>query len=233
MIPTLEQLLDLFAVYNARIWPMQIVAYLLGVAGFVLAFRKSNLSNRLIPAILAFFWLWVAFVFWLPNALAGFAPGYLFAGIFLIQGLLFLVQGVRTKLVFGYQASLAAWLGIFFVLYALVGYPLFGVLIGHAYPHAPPFGLTPCPLITFSFGLFLMTSQKVPKALLIIPFCYALSGILWVSIGVLEDIGMVLSGLLGVGLIWARDAKAAAVHLSEASPASTDAGWSLDLVDKK
>ena len=70
MIPTLEQLLDLFAVYNARIWPMQIVAYLLGIAGFVLAFRRGNLSNRLIPAILAFFWLWVAFVFWLPNALA-------------------------------------------------------------------------------------------------------------------------------------------------------------------
>ena len=233
MIPTLEQLLDLFAVYNARIWPMQIVAYLLGVAGFMLVFWKSNLSNRLIPAILAFFWLWVAFVFWLPNALAGFAPGYLFAGIFLIQGLLFLVQVVRPKLVFGYQASLAAWFGIFFVLYALVGYPLFGVLIGQAYPHAPPFGLTPCPLVTFSFGPFLMTSKRVPKALLIIPFCYALSGILWVSIGVLEDIGMVLSGLVGVGLIWARDAKTVAIHPSEASSVSTYAGWSLDLADRK
>jgi len=233
MIPTLEQLLGLFADYNARIWPMQIVAYLLGVAGFVLAFRKSNLSNRLIPAILAFFWLWVAFMFWLPNAQQGFAPGYLFAGIFLIQGSLFLMQVVRPKLVFGYQANLAAWAGIFFALYAMVGYPLFGVYIGHAYPHAPPFGLTPCPLITFTFGLLLLTVRKVPKALLIIPLCYALSGILWISIGVLEDIGMVLSGLAGIGLIWVRDAKAVAVHPSEASPASTDAGWSLDLADKK
>lgn len=230
MIPTLEQLLDLFAVYNERVWPMQIVAYLLGVAGFVLAFRKSNLSSRLIPAILAFFWLWVAFVFWLPNALGGFTPGYLFAGFFLIQGLLFLIQVVRPKLVFGYQASLAVWLGIFFMLYALVGYPLLGVLVGHVYPYAPPFGLTPCPLITFSFGLFLLTVQKVPNGLMIIPFCYALSGILWASMGVWEDIGMVLSGLLGIGLIWARDAKSAQ---SKASPESSETGWSLDLADRK
>jgi hypothetical protein len=233
MIPTLEQLLDLFADYNARIWPMQIAAYLLGIAGFGLAFRKGNLSNRLIPVILPFFWLWVAFMFWLPNAQQGFAPGYLFAGIFLIQGLLFLIQAFRPKLSFGFQANPAAWAGIFFALYALVGYPLFGILIGHAYPHAPPFGLTPCPLIAFTFGLLLLTVQKVPKTLLIIPFFYALSGILWVLIGVLEDIGMVLSGLLGVGLIWARDAKATAVHPSEASSVSTDAGWSLDLADKK
>lgn len=233
MIPTLEQLLGVFADYNARIWPMQIVAYLLGIAGFVLALRKSMLSNRLIPAILAFFWLWVAFVFWLPNAQQGFAPGYLFAGIFLIQGLLFLMQVVRPKLAFEYQANWFAWTGIFFALYAMVGYPLFGIFIGHTYPYAPSFGLTPCPLITFTFGLLLLTVQRVPKALLIIPFCYAMSGILWVSIGIFEDVGMVLGGLLGVGLIWARDAKVVAASPSEASPASHEAGWSLDLADKK
>jgi len=232
MIPTAEQLLGVFAAYNAQIWPMQIAAYLLGIAGFVLAFRKNKFSNRLIPAILAFFWLWVALAFWLPSAGQGFAPGYIFAGIFLIQGLIFLPQVLKPKLVFGFQANLVSWAGIAFVLYALVGYPLFGMLIGHTYPYAPPFGLTPCPLVTFTFGLFLLTVQKIPKALLIIPFFYALSGFLWVSIGIMEDIGMILSGLVGLWLIWTRDARQAAAPPLDPSLNASDPGWSLDLPDK-
>jgi hypothetical protein len=227
---TAEQLLGVFATYNAQIWPMQIVAYLLGLAGFALVFRKSNLSNRLISAILAFFWLWVAFAFWLPAGLQGFWPGYIFLAIFLIQGVLFLIQTVKPKLVFGYHSSLVSWAGIFFVLYALIGYPLFGAFIGHTYPRTPPFGLTPCPLVVFTFGLFLLTFQKVPKSLLVIPFFYALSGFYWVFIvGIPEDVGMILSGLLGAWLIWYRDSKTTPVP----SSGLPKAGWSLDLTGRK
>lgn len=228
-----EQLLGVFSEYNAMIWPMQIVAYLLGVVGFVLAFRKSNLSNRLIPAILAFFWLWVALAFWFPSGHQGFAPGYIFAAIFLFQGVLFLIQAVKPKLAFGYQANLSSWAGIVFALYALIGYPLFGIFIGHSYPYTSPFGLTPCPVVAYTFGLFLLTVHKVPKSLLLIPFCYSLSGFLWVSIGMVEDVGMIASGLLGVGLIWARDARQAATRLFEDASATGKARWSLDILDKK
>jgi len=232
MVPTEEQLLGVFAAYNAQIWPMQFVAYLLGIVSFLLAFRKGSLSKRLIPVILTFFWLWVALMFWLPSAGQGFAPGYFFAGIFLIQGLLFLVQVLRPKLAFGFQSTPIAWVGIFFLLYALVGYPLFGTLIGHTYPNASPFGLTPCPLVAFTFGLLLLTVQKVPKAILIIPIFYALSGFLWVSIGMVEDIGMVLSGLVGIWMIWKRDVRQAAIPASDILQASPEGSWSLDLSDK-
>ena len=228
-----EQLLGVFVEYNAMIWPMQIVAYLLGIVGFSLAFRKSNLSDRLIPATLAFFWLWVALAFWFPSGRQGFAPAYLFAAIFLVQGLLFLIQVMRPKLAFSYQGNLASWVGIAFVLYALVGYPLFGSFIGHAYPATPPFGLTPCPVVAYTFGLFLLTVHKVPKPLLLIPFCYSLSGFLWVSIGMVEDVGMIASGLLGIGLIWVKDARQAAKHLSDDASVTGKAGWSLDVMDKK
>ena len=229
MIPTEEQLLGVFAAYNAQIWPMQIVAYLLGIASFVLVFRKSNISNRVIPVILAFFWMWVSLMFWLPSAGQGFAPGYFFAGIFLIQGLLFLFQALHPMLAFGFQSTPIAWAGVFFVLYALLGYQVFGVLVGHTYPNASPFGLTPCPLVAFTFGLLLLTVQKIPRALLIIPLFYALSGFLWVSIGMLEDIGMVLSGLVGIWMIWKRDARQAAIPTSDSSQATPEGGGSLDL----
>lgn len=228
-----EQLLEVFAAYNLQIWPMQIIAYLLGVVAVYFAVRKANFSARGIPAILAFFWLWVALLFWLPSGLQGFAPGFLFTTLFLIQGMLFLVYSLRPKLTFGFRNDVYSWAGIFFVLYALVGYPLVGALVGHTYPRMSPFGLTPCPVVTFSFGLLMLAEQKVPKGLLILPFLYALSGFVWISIGMWEDVGMILSGLASTGLILFRDSRRLAEYPVEAKPATANGGWSLDIPDKK
>jgi len=230
---TVEQLLEVFATYNPQIWPMQIVAYVLGIVCVYLAVRKTAFSGRLIPAILAFFWLWVAFLFWLPSGLQGYVPGYLFSAIFLIQGVLFLVYTLKPKLTFGFQKDACSWAGIFFLVYALVGYPLVGALVGHVYPSMSPFGLTPCPVVTFTFGLLLLTGNKIPKALLVIPFFYSLSGFLWMSIGMWEDIGMILSGLVGTGLIWYRDSRMLAEYQVEPKPALANGGWSLDIPDNK
>jgi hypothetical protein len=228
-----EQLLEVFAAYNLQIWPMQYVAYLFGIAGLVLAIRKTRYSGRVIPAILGFFWLWVAILFWLPAGLQGFPPGYIFAALFLVQGLLFLVEVFKPRLAFGYRSHFISWVGIFFGLYALIGYPVVGYLLGHIYPQAPPFGLTPCPVVTFTFGLLLLAERKVPKSLLVIPLFYALSGILWASIGILEDIGMFASGVLGAVLIWHRDSKSPAAEPDKSLPAALEGGWSLDVPEKK
>ena len=228
-----DQLLDVFATYNSQIWPMQIVAYAFGIACLVLVFRKTGYSNQVISAFLAFFWLWVTFVFWLPSLLQGFTPALLLSALFLIQGMLFLLDLFKRKLIYGVKKDIYTLAGLFFVAYALLGYPLFGVLLGHTYPHMPPFGLSPCPLVTFTFGLMLLTEGKVPKALLVIPFIYALTGFLWVSIGIIEDTGMIASGLLGTALVWMRDSQATTVQQFESPSVSNEAGWSLNLPDKK
>lgn len=228
---TSEQLLEVFAAYNPQIWPMQYVAYLLGIAAVFLAIRKTAISERVIPAILAFFWLWVALLFWLPSVLQGFTPGYFFVAIFMIQGLLFIIITIRPRLQFRYKSCVQTWIGLGIILYALVGYPLVGALLGHAYPRMSPFGLTPCPLVTFTFGLLLFTKPKVPRGLLILPFLYALTGFLWVSIGMTEDIGMILSGLVATWLILHRDSRVSAEYQGERKPASVNGGWSLDISD--
>ncbi|HSQ27613.1 MAG TPA: DUF6064 family protein, partial [Anaerolineales bacterium] len=197
------------------------------------ALQKNASSKRAIPAVLAFFWLWVGLAFWLPSVLQGYLPGIFFTALFVIQGGLFVVYFIKPGLEFGFKRDACAWSGVFCLLYALVGYPLAGALVGHTYPHMSPFGLTPCPVVTFTFGLLLLTTSKVPKILLIIPFFYAMSGFLWISIGMWEDIGMLLSGLLGAGLIWYRDARMPAEHQVEPKPASANGGWSLDIPDKK
>jgi hypothetical protein len=229
---TLEQLLEVFASYNPQIWPMQIIVYLIGFAGVFLAVKKTAFSSRAVPAILAFFWLWVGFFFWLPSVLQGFTPGIFFTAVFLIQGLLFVIQAVKPKLSFGFTPDASSIAGIFFLLYAMAGYPLVSILDGHVYPRMAPFGLTPCPVVTFTFGLLLLTRSRVPKAVLVLPFFYALSGFLWISIGMWEDIGMLASGLLGGWLIWVRDSKLPAVQQTEDTQTPAETGWSLDLSDK-
>ena len=54
---TVEQFFAVFKNYNEAIWPAQIIAYILGIAVLVLAIRKVNLSDRIIGAILAIFWM--------------------------------------------------------------------------------------------------------------------------------------------------------------------------------
>jgi hypothetical protein len=230
---TEEQLLEVFAAYNPQIWPMQIGAYVLGATALALALGKLQLSRRAIPAVLAFFWLWVALFFWLPSVQQGYVPGYLFTALFLAQGGLFLFYTFKPQLDYGFAPVASGFAGLVFGLYALVGYPAAGALVGHVYPRMSPFGLTPCPVVTFSFALLLLARTKVPKVLLVIPLFYALSGVLWVSIGMWEDFGMLASGLIGAALILHRDSRAQVQQANPALAGSGASGWSLDLPKEK
>lgn len=87
----------------------------------------------------------------------------------------------------------------------MVGYPLIGYFAGHVYPESPAFGLTPCPATVFTFGMLLMTDKKVPVLYLVIPLLWAIGGFIPVSIGVTEDIGLIIAGFLGTAMIIYRD----------------------------
>lgn len=54
--------------------------------------------------------------------------------------------------------------------------PLLGQLLGPGYPAMPMFGITPCPVTLFTFGLFLLTTEPIPRRLLVIPVIWSLIG---------------------------------------------------------
>jgi len=89
----------------------------------------------------------------------------------------------------------------------MVGYPVVGYILGHIYPRALPFGLAPCPTTVFTFGLFMLTDKKIPKPFLVIPLLLSISAIVPVSIGILEDIGLIIAGLVGTPMLLLRDRK--------------------------
>lgn len=78
----------------------------------------------------------------------------------------------------------------------MVLYPLAGMWAGHRYPELPMFGITPCPLTLFTFGLLLLTTAPVPRPLLVIPFVWSLiGGSAALLLGIPQDWVLLFSGV--------------------------------------
>ncbi len=203
---TIEQFLQVFGNYNLTVWPMQIFLYVLGVVVVILAIRPSNGSNKIISAILSFFWLWMGIVYHLIFFTRINNAAYIFGLIYILQSFLFLFTGVfNSYLSFRLKPDFRGITGIIFVLYALVIYPILGTIAGHQYPNTPIFGL-PCPTTIFTFGLLLWTTQRFPKHLLIIPFLWSIIGFsAALSLTIYQDYGLLVAGVFGTILILLRD----------------------------
>lgn len=205
-LPTLEQFFNVVKVYNLTIWPMQVVAYILGVLALILAIKKTKYSSRIISAILVFFWLWVGFIFSRIYFIKVFNMAGIYVVLLIIQGIIFLIFGVfRPNISFRFKPNVYSIIGIFFIIYAMICYPAIEYILGRGYPKILPFGLVPCPTIIFTFGLFLWTDKKLPKFILIIPLILAISGFLAIVLGIWEDIGLIIAGILGTIMIVIRD----------------------------
>jgi hypothetical protein len=211
MMPfTTEQFLDVFGRYNEAIWPLQIVAYALGLVAVGLALRPAGPSDRTIGLILAAFWLWTGLVYHVVYFREINGAAILFGALFVVQGVLWLLAGVVCpRLAFRAHGDLGGLVGGLFIAYALVGYPLLGLALGQSFPRMPTFGVTPCPVVIFTFGLLLWTERPVPRLLLVIPLLWSLLGVsAAISLDVGEDIGLVVAGLLGTALLFWRDHRA-------------------------
>jgi hypothetical protein len=64
--------------------------------------------------------------------------------------------------------------GLALAAYAVVVYPLWGAASEPGYPAMPLFGITPCPLTLFTFGMALLL--RVRMRLMVIPVLWALVG---------------------------------------------------------
>ena len=181
MLPfTREQFLAVFVAYNEAVWPLQLLAYLLGLVMVIFIIRPSAQRSRVVAAGLAAMWLWTGIAYHGMNFSAISNGAWGFAALFCIQGLLFFEASVfRGRLTFGSRKDRNCWtdwLGWAMVAYASIGYPLIGQVLGHGYPAMPIFGITPCPVTIFTFGLMLLTSEPVPRRLLVIPVAWSLIG---------------------------------------------------------
>ncbi len=191
--------------YNLAIWPLQIFAYILVVVALFFSFKSTTYSLKIVLAILSFFWLFTGivfcFIYWAPSHIFG----YIFGICCTLQGLMFLYSISRSDLTIISRNNTYTFIGILFVLYAIIGYQIYGYYLGHIYPKFFAVGLVPCPTTIFTFGIFLIINKKTPIKYIVIPLIISLGGIIAVYIGIHEDIGLIIVGMLGAILIILRN----------------------------
>lgn len=209
---TRDQFFAVFADYNRAIWPAQMLAYLLALAVFALILHRPRTGERAVLALLALMWGWTGIAFHVAFFAAINRTALGFAALFVLQALWFaqlaLRGGLRLELRWGGRAF---W-GCGLVAYAAVVYPLIGMSTGHGWPALPMFGLTPCPVTLFTFGVLLLASAPIPRRLLFIPLLWALiGGSAAFLLGVPQDWPLLLGGVLVVPWLWRRSQGTVAV----------------------
>jgi hypothetical protein len=204
-----EQFLVVLEKYNLAVWPAQILLNILGLGAIFLIFKRFDSSNRMVAGILAALWIWIGLIYHLVFFTSINSAAYVVAAFNVVQGVVFLVYGVfRPRISFGFHRDAYGILGSLFVLYAMIVYPIVGYSLGHIYPKSPTFGL-PCPTTIFTFGLLLWTNMKFPRIVLVIPLLWSIIGFTAaITLGIREDIGLLVAGVVGTGLILFRDARA-------------------------
>lgn len=199
---TPEQFLNIFTQYNLAVFPLQIVFMILGIVALGLVIKKSQLSDRIILLILSFFWFWMGLVYHILFFSTINPLAYVFGMLFIVEAvLLFYIGVIKKRIGFILVKDRYTLIGLVFIAYALLIYPIIGTFVGHGYPRLPTFGL-PCPTTIFTFGIFLMADKKFPLTLLLIPFIWSIIGFFAASsLGITEDYMLLVTGVTCTALI--------------------------------
>jgi hypothetical protein len=204
MLPfTHSQFIEVFTRYNQDVWPAQIAAYALGLAVVAAILVDWPWRGRFAAAVLALMWLWTGIAYHGLHFSAINPAAYLFGGLFVLQGILLLWHVASGGLRFG-AAGTARWLGWTLVGYAAVLYPLLGLWAGYRAAQLPMFGITPCPLTLFTFGVLLLATPPVPRALLVVPFIWSLVGGSAAALLQVPQDWPLLASALCVVVLWRR-----------------------------
>ena len=203
---TFEEFLEMLERFNNDWWPLHLIMYALAIAAIYFAIRKTSYSGKIVTAILAFFWIWVGTVFNMLYFSKLYQMAYLFVVLYILEGIILAWVGIfRKNLTFSVRADLFGLTGGIMIIYALIGYPLVGYATGRGFLHLLYSGMMPCPTAIFTLGILLWSDKPMPKIVPVIPVIYALSGFVPAKLGVVEDVGLVVAGVVTAILLVYRD----------------------------
>lgn len=204
---TLERFLANTSRYNLDYYPTQFLMLGLGLIALLMVIFRTRHTDRLISAILSFFYGWIGIQFYMVYFREFMPVPIVFCLLFITQAIIFFLEGtLRNRINFQFKANLFGLVGAILILYAMVGYQALEYVLGRGYPEILSYGMFPCPTVIFSLGILLWTGKKFPSYILAIPMIHALSGFIPAFlIGIIEDIGLIVSGLIVLLLLSYRD----------------------------
>ena len=205
---TAEQFFDVFRLYNSSVWPAQVLLLALAVLAVIFIALRRPWSGAAVSAILAFLWVWLGAAYHLAFFARINPVAYGFGALSIAGGLLFVWHGVlRRRIEFSFVRSLRTGVGVALIAFALLVYPVWATLAGHAYPELPTFGL-PCPTTIFTIGVLVLSSGPGLRAVLIVPILWSLVGSQAAFLlDVIPDFGLLVAGVVAI-VLFVRPARA-------------------------
>ena len=193
---TTEQFFNVIEKYNLTMFPFQVLILILGIACLFLIHSKFSIKDKLIGIYLGVLWIWIGIFYHFAFFTAINKAAFIFVGIFILQGLLILFNTfTKNKPFIKFSLQTKSYLGYFFILYGLIIYPIISYFVEGSIERTIVMGL-PCPSTIFTFGIFILTNNKFPKYLLIIPSIWAVIGLsAAINIGVIQDIMIIISAI--------------------------------------
>ena len=193
---TTEQFFEVFQNYNTEIYPLQLIIIVLGIAAIFLIHSKKNIGSKIICGFLGFLWLWIGIIYHLSFFTEINKAAFGFGGLFILQGIFFLIELFRDKLHFSFNPTASNYIGYFFILFGLIIYPVISYLSAQSFSETISLGL-PCPTTIYTFGFLMLANKKMSKYLLIIPSIWAVIGTgAAVNFGIYQDYFMLLSAII-------------------------------------
>ena len=171
---TAEQFFGVFADYNRTFIVAVVALWVASVAVLAHVSRDPSRRSRRLSLFLAALWLWNALVYHALLFTRINPAAWLFAGLFLVQAVLFVWAATQRRIEYFTSTGWAQIIGLGLIAYALL-YPFLTIVFGHNYPAAPTFGV-PCPTAILTIGAFVTSRRRIPVAVAVIPIVWGIIG---------------------------------------------------------
>lgn len=168
--------------HNDALWPAQVLTLGLGLTISGLLPRPKQWQGRMVSALLAVLWAWVAWAFlWKRYATINWAAVYVVPLFALEAALLAWIGVVRGGMTFRLSRDAAGRLGIALFILSFLFYPMIALITGRPWHQAEIFGMTPDPTVLGTLGLLLLAEGRPRWELLAVPvlWCLVSGATLW------------------------------------------------------
>jgi len=202
---TTEQFFDVIAIYNIAVFPIQILMVLAGIVCVIFLHSEKSYKDKIIGSYIGILWLWIGIVYHLIFFTSINTAAYLFGILFILQGLLVLFATVRgEKLKFKFDANVMGYVAYFILVFAIIIYPILLYFFENSIFTTITLGL-PCPSSILTFGIFILSTKRFPKYLLIIPSLWTIIGTSAAfNFGVYPDYMMLITAIVAVVYLFSR-----------------------------
>jgi len=169
----MKTLLDYFAPYNKKIFPMQVITLIVAIVFVFLVFILPGATPTLLMRLylsFTFGWIGLAYPFMMGDMKKTLPFTAIATGITcLAVAILFLVDAFNTKRVYEFApVSWQLYLSLLLMVWGWILYPLSSLLVGHRYPRVPLYGVVLCPTTIFAIGFLTAVTPNQPEMITLI-----------------------------------------------------------------